>query len=196
MTDTPLIARARAGDREALGELLARHAPALRRALHGAIPARWQALLSIDDVTQDTYVDVFLDIATFVPVGEGAFLQWLVTIAKRNLLDALKSLEAGKRGGDRTPQRVPRSSLDALCETPSGTAAAKEAAQALEQVIARLPESYRSVIAAYDLERRPIEAVAAQLGRSEGAVYLLRNRAHRRLRELLGRASRFFSRTP
>ena len=99
-----LINRARAGDRGALGDLLQGHGPKIRKILRGAIPKRWQALLSIDDVLQQTYTDAFLDVGTFVSRGEGAFRAWLVTLAKRNLLDAVKAMKAARRGGNR--QRV------------------------------------------------------------------------------------------
>ena len=42
----------------------------------------------------------------------------------------------------------------------------------------------------YDLMGKPVAEVAAALGRSEGAVYLLRVRAHRRLADILGAKSR------
>ena len=45
----------------------------------------------------------------------------------------------------------------------------------------------------YDLECQPPQQVAEALGRSVGAVHMLRARAHDRLRELLGSASKFFS---
>ncbi len=44
----------------------------------------------------------------------------------------------------------------------------------------------------YDLEGRSVEDVAGALGRTPGAAYMLRARAHRWLREILGRSSDFF----
>ena len=49
------------------------------------------------------------------------------------------------------------------------------------------------MIRLYDLEGRPIAEVAAEMGRSSGAVHMLRARAHDRLRELLGPESAFFT---
>ena len=59
-----------------------------------------------------------------------------------------------------------------------------------------LPGDYEKVVRMYDLEGRPIGEVAAELGRSEGAVYMLRARAHDRLREQMGPASKFFTHAP
>jgi DNA-directed RNA polymerase specialized sigma24 family protein len=45
----------------------------------------------------------------------------------------------------------------------------------------------------WDLEGHSVEEVAASLGRSPGAVYMLRARAHRQLAEIMGAPSRFLS---
>ena len=45
----------------------------------------------------------------------------------------------------------------------------------------------------YDLQCRDITEVCTQLGKSSGAVYMLRARAHDRLRENMGGASQFFT---
>jgi len=199
--ETVLVNKAIDGDAAALTELLDRHSESVRASLHGQLPARWQSLLSADDVLQETYVDAFLDIRAFRPQGEGAFPAWLHTLAKRNLLDAVRMLEADKRGGHRIAvQPGGDTSLDALLDslthsqsTPSGVAARREAGDLLRRAIAALPAAYRQVIQSYDLDGRPIDEVAAALQRSPGATHLLRLRAHRRLREILGSASRFFS---
>src|SRR5436190_709453 len=95
-TDADLLPRAVAGDREALAALLERHGPAVRVRLRNAIPVRWQSVLSIDDVLQQTYADAFLDIERFDPAGSATFATWLKTLANRNLIDAIRALEAEK----------------------------------------------------------------------------------------------------
>ena len=75
--------------------------------------------------------------------------------------------------------------------TPSGAAARAEGAARLKRAIGQLPEPYRRVVELFDLEERPMDEVAAALGRSPGAGYMLRARAHRHLADLLGTASGF-----
>jgi RNA polymerase sigma factor (sigma-70 family) len=103
-------------------------------------------------------------------------------------------LGAGKRGGDRIRvEPGSASSLQSLLaevvarsrSTPSRKAIRDEEARSLESALGRLPESYRTVVRGYDLEGRSIEEMAGVLKRSPGAVYLLRNRALKRLAELL-----------
>ena len=154
---------------------------------------------------QQTYVDAFRHIHGFVPHGEGAFPAWLKTIANRNLLDALRMLEADKRGGGRRriEPRTRDESLVALCDmfgqvssTPSRKVARAEASRRLSEAIEALPANYRQVVEMYDLEGRTIEEVAAALDRSPGAVYMVRARAHGELAKLMGATSQYFTESP
>ena len=183
------------GDEEALCSAIEQAAPRVRGALHGAIPTRWQSLLAMDDVMQQAYADAFLGIGGFVWQGEGSFEAWLTTLAKRTLLDAVRMLERDKRGGTR--RRVPLGVGDGsevlLIEelisertgTPSRVAARDEAVAALRRALGALPAAQRTVVERYDLAGQEAEVVAAEIGRSVGAVYMLRARAHTRLGEML-----------
>lgn len=197
-----LTRRAAGGDSDALAELLKKNSPAVRQGLAGQIPARWRPVLTVDDVMQQTYVDAFLDIGKFDVERDGTFRAWLTTLAKRNLMDALRMLGTQKRGKSwhRVGQTARDESFAALYElltdtrsTPSQHAAAAEARTRLERAIQLLPPAYRTVIQMWDLEGRSVEEVATQLNRSPGAIYMLRARAHRRLAEIMGTPSQFFS---
>jgi RNA polymerase sigma-70 factor (ECF subfamily) len=217
--DLELQRRAVAGDGEALSALLERHGPALRRLIGPRIPPRFRSVLGEDDVMQESYVDAFQDIGGFVPgagagagaggggagAGEGRFAAWLTTIAQRNLVDAIRMLAAEKRGGDRRVVQGAASDesygrlydqISAAGGTPSRAAARGEAVSALKQAIESLPPAYRQVVTLYDLEGRPAAVVGEALGRSPGAVYMLRSRAQRLLAEAMGTASKYLSRSP
>ena len=151
---------------------------------------------------QQTYTDAFQDFERFVPRGDESFTAWLTSLARCNLIDALRLLDADKRGKDR--QRIePRSRADssvALCEqlgvsltTPSKQVAREEACRALEWALEQLPETYRKIVEMYDLEGRPVDEVAGELNLSPGAMYMRRARAHRSLREIMGSTSQYFS---
>lgn len=191
--EAPLIARAVAGDEDALMLLLERNGPMVRGRLMKDLPRRWQAVLSVDDVLQQAYTDAFLAISRFVPQGEGSFLAWLTKLARNAMLDAIDMLQAAKRGGDRRqlqpdPDRSLTTLLDcvrAMSATPSRVVAGEEALRSLRTAIQRLSPDYRTVIELYDLQERTIEEVAESLGRSVGACYMLRARAHRALSEQL-----------
>lgn len=199
-SDDNLIIRAVGGDGGALARLLQREGPEVQRGLSGGIPARWRSVLSVEDVMQETYIDAFLDIRRFVPRTDGSFRAWLRTLARHNLDQALEKLGAEKRGG--TWRRIqPDGGEDSLLKfhellrgdgsTPSRRASRKEACVRLRKAIKKLPPDYRRVVEMYDLEGRPADEVAAALSLSPGAVFMRRKRAHRRLKEIMGRRSRY-----
>ena len=202
LSDNDLVLQAATGDERALARLLEEHGPAVRAGMAGRIPRRWQAALSIEDVMQQTYIDAFADLDRFVPNGPGSFAAWLNSLARCNLRDAVKMFETDKRGKGhhRLEPRTPEESFVDLCElvgatdsTPSRKVARAEACTALRWALQQLPESYRRVVQRYDLDACPVEEVARELNRRPGAVYMIRARAHRRLREIMGRASHYLS---
>jgi len=198
--DSTLVDAAAAGDQDALERLLERHAPELRRRIAGLMPRRWRSLLSDDDILQQTYADAFLSISRLQTRDEDVFLSWLARMARRNLIDAVRMLDAEKRGGGRRRVEPGGESGLALYEvlggtsqTPSRQAARIEAGQALDQALRRLPAEYQRVVRMFDLEGRSIEEAAEAMGRTTGATYMLRIRAHRMLCEIMGTESKYLS---
>jgi RNA polymerase sigma-70 factor (ECF subfamily) len=197
-----LLRQAVRGDRQAVSALLEQCGAEIRGRIARRIPRRWQAVLSADDVLQQTYADAIRDLPRFDCAREGDFGNWLLRLARCNLADGLKMLKAAKRGGGQQPvewvdpECSALSLLDHLSgdgDSPSLTVARGEAREFLRGALDRLPPTYREVIRLYDLEERGVEEVATAMGRSPGAVFMLRARAHDRLRQVMGRASRFLS---
>ena len=195
-----LLTKVIAGDTAALGELLERYGPQVRGEL--SIDRKWQSLLSADDVMQVTYLEAFLQISRFSPCGEGSFRAWLRRIAENNLRDAIRELQRAKRPQPQKRVTAPSGDdsfvalfdlLAGTTSTPSRRAARREIADMLEAAIRELPDDYQTVVRRCDLESDSASEVASAMGRSTGAVYMLRARAHERLREALGSESKFFS---
>jgi RNA polymerase sigma-70 factor (ECF subfamily) len=187
-----LVARAVAGDADALGEILERCGPEVRRQLAGSIPSRWQAILSMDDVMQQAYAEAFMSVRRFIPREAGSFTGWLASLARCNLIDAVRMLEADKRGGDRrqihgTGGKGGDESYVALIDaiatttgTPSRAAAHNEGRDAIRRAVERLPDAQRRVVELYDLEGHSADEVAIAIGRSVGDAHAPRP-AHRSL---------------
>ncbi len=201
-TESDLVARAIRGDSEALTELLEQEGPIVRQRLEAKIGIAWRSVLDADDVMQVSYMEAFLQVNRFQPAGPGAFRAWLAQIAENNMRDAIKSLERAKRPDPRKRVHGPpgEESFVALVEvlgatnsTPSKHAARGEVKTAIDAALAKMPADYSRVITLYDLECRSAQEVAAVMGRSTGAIFMLRARAHDRLREVLGSSSQFFS---
>ncbi|MCG3126479.1 MAG: hypothetical protein CHACPFDD_01315 [Phycisphaerae bacterium] len=187
------IQRAIAGDGAALERLLEATGGGVRAQMAPLMPERWRAVLTLDDLMQQTYLDVFLAIRRFEPGGGTAFEAWVVTIARRNLHDAVRLLEAEKRGGGLRVDAVSGSEYERLFGlvsdgslTPSRLVAAQELQVMLRGAVSQLPALHREVVERVDLEGEEVGAVAGRVGRTRGAVYMLRARAHRWLREILG----------
>jgi RNA polymerase sigma-70 factor (ECF subfamily) len=198
-TNRQLIAQAVAGDPDALTQLLQQQAPRLRQALR--VDNAWLSHLELADVLQITYLDAFLHIRRFDPNQADSFGGWLLQIARNNLRDLQRELAAAKRSPPENPIPLDReqsrsallATLTGSSATPSRVAASREAETLLTQAIEKLPDDYRAVVQLYDLDGQPVDRVAEHLGRSKGAVYMLRSRAHDRLRAILGTESEFFS---
>jgi len=195
------LIKAVSGDSDALSDLLQKHGPSVRSAIGPAIGKQWSSVLDADDVMQVTYLEAFLQIDRFKPAGEGSFRAWLKRIADNNLRDAIKGLQRLKRPQPSRRVTVPANRADscvALFEilgytstTPSRDAMRREVQAVIEATITKLAPDYELVVRQCDLKGLPVSEVAAELGRSEAAVYMLRARAHEQLRRYLGSETRF-----
>lgn len=204
LDDEQMVAeRAACGDEDSLCLLLEHYGPIVRDRLKSKIGQQWRTSLDEDDVMQVTYLEAFLLINQFKHRGTGSFLAWLSQVAENNLRDALRGLQAAKRPNPKRRVQVSRpneNSFVALVEmlgstnsTPSRAAARGESERMIEDVLSALPPDYERVVRLYDLEGRSAQEVAEQLGRSTGAIYMLRARAHEKMRGELGNASQFFT---
>ena len=202
-----LLTKALAGDKAAVVALLEFCAPKVRAKLEPKIGSALRAHLDIDDVMQVTYLEAVSRLHKFTSGGAAGFQAWLLTLAEHNLIDAIRSLEAARRPdphkqvtgaatGSRDSMTALIDILGVSSTTPSIHAAKDEAARHLEHALKQLPRDYEIVVRLYDIEGRSMKDVARQLNRSEGAAYMLRARAHDRLRDGLGPAGNFFSHSP
>ncbi len=201
-TDDELVRQAVQGDHDALSALLARYGLPIERQLQGLIARQWRSVLDVEDVMQVTYLEAFLQIKQCPASDAGAFAGWLRRSAENNLRDAVRALQREKR-----PQPACRvgvlsyaDSCVALIEalggsttTASGVAVRQENQCLVEAALCQLPADYATVVRLYDLEGLSGPEVAERIGRSRGAVHMLRARAHAHLRCLLGSESKFFS---
>lgn len=201
-----LVERAIGGDEVATTVLLSISYPRLRQNLQRRIPRDIQGLVDIDDVVQDTQIQIFRNIATFRSTGPDSFYRWMATVALYRLRNIIKAQRTLKRARGRTLGGTARSEeggsthsiLDWLRgpeNTPSHHASRIEAEDALGMSLAGLPEHYRQAVRLVYLEGRSVEEVARIMGRTERAIHNLCYKAKEQLHLTLGSTSRFFSRT-
>lgn len=198
-----LLQQAMLGDRGALIDLLELVGPEIRQRITPRINGHLRTSFDEDDVMQITYIEAMTKLSRFKGGGLQGFTAWMTRLAENNLIDAVRMLEASKRPNPKKRVNKPTAGQDcmiALVEivgvtyiTPSSVAARGEMKSVLDRVLEMLPSDYAQVVRLYDLQQLSAPKVAREMGRTEGAVYMLRARAHDRLRELLPSESRIFS---
>src|SRR3954468_139841 len=112
--ETTLVTRAAAGDGLALTLLLKSGRRDLGAALERRLPPNLRGMIDADDLVQETHVEVFRHIGTFVPRGDDSFERWVRTIALRKPRDAIRRQRTIKRGGGPAPTQVARSEEDSM----------------------------------------------------------------------------------
>jgi RNA polymerase sigma-70 factor (ECF subfamily) len=186
------VRRAVGGDEEALEDLLQAMLPSLRARID--IRPDLRRSLDPEDVLQVSCLEAFLRIRSLRDPTPPAFRSWIQRIVDNNLRDAIKGLERDKRpqAADRVTHGPAGESARTLLLSvigaqlsPTHVAATEEQVERLRATIERLPKSYREVVELMDLQELGAAEVAERMGRSKGAVHLLRSRAHDRLRDLL-----------
>lgn len=197
-----LLDHAKAGDQSALADLLEIHAAQVAGRIRPQIGNQWQSMVSVDDVMQITFLEAFLQFTRFTGEDERSLVAWLTRIATNNLQDAIRGLQRDKRPPPSKRQHALASDdtyislveqMAADTTTISSKAAREEMQRLLQIAMQHLPEDYAAVIRLYDLQGLTGPEVGAQMGRSRGAVHMLRSRALEQLRELLGAESNFFT---
>lgn len=199
-----LLAQAQAGNTASLTRLLEMLGPQVRARIAAKISPSMRTVVDEDDVMQVTYLEAVLRLDSFSDGGSRGFLAWLTRLAENNLIDAVRAMESSKRPDPRKRVEVRRPSYDESCDQlvnllgattsgPSVAFARGEAAKLLEEALGKLPPAYEQVIRLYDLQGRTPAEVAQELGKTHGAMYMLRARAHDRLREVLGSGGKFFT---
>jgi RNA polymerase sigma-70 factor (ECF subfamily) len=199
-----LFALASTGDRGALERLLLDHYDRLAAFLDPKIPATLRALITVEDVLQEAFVHVFRDFYRTRLADERAFFGWLCAVAEHRLNDSVRLHQRRKRGGDR--RRVTdapwghRSSMADLVQiladdqrSPSQSAAAHEAMEAVQVHLAALPDDQREAVRLRYLGGRSLEETARKMQRTPGAVRGLLHRAKEALRAGLHRSSMWLS---
>jgi len=181
-----LLARARAGDRQAVEALFSRYLPPLRRWARGRLPQRARDLRDTDDLVQETLIHTLRRLDAFEMRHEGALHAYLRQAIVNRVRDEVR------RAG-RSPIQtdvVDHEEAMAGGVSPLEEAIGREALERYERALATLrPEEREAVIARVELGHR-YDEVAAALGKpSPDAARMLVGRALLRLAEEMNRES-------
>ncbi|MGO4552435.1 RNA polymerase sigma factor [Lysobacter sp. 2RAF19] len=183
LDDATLVALARAGRREAFGEIMQRCNRRLFRIARGVVHEDAEA----EDVVQAAYVAAFEHLGDFR--GESSLATWLTRIVLNEANGRLRArkptvefdtVEALQQGG-----RVIAFPSRFGSEDPEASAARSEIRRLLEHAVDELPEPFRLVFVMRQIEECSVEDTATSLGLKPETVKTRLHRARRMLRTAL-----------
>ena len=163
--DAALVARAKAGEREAFEELVRRHAEHLYAVVVRLVPDRRDA----EEVTQEAFIRAWRGIGRFK--GDARFFTWLCRIG----------INEARRHAQRRPPATASIDDPGLDPADSRPAPDRRAEQgdlraALERAIRSLDADYRAPLILRDVEGLSTAEAAAIMGLREAAF---KSRLHR-----------------
>jgi len=171
-----LVQRMRAGDRSAAEELFRMHLPRLTLALRLQLGPEARGLVEREDLVQETLGLALADLDGFEWRGQGAFLAWLVAIARNRLRDLARRGAAAPwwRGA---ADACEGSGLRGTAGTPSEAAARHEEIHLMEQALARLEPGEREAVVRRKCLGQDYASLASDLGLTQGGARMRVSRA-------------------
>jgi len=156
-----IIARARAGDRDAVGDLFVLHSPSVRRLLRSVLgPGE-----DLDDLTQEVFVRVHRSVARYR--GDSAFSTWLHRLTVNTALSHLRTL--GRRHLPTDPASI---ALDMKDEAPDthDLAVGREMVRRLYAILDTISPKRRAAFTLFEIEGRDLAQLAELMGISKAAA--------------------------
>jgi RNA polymerase sigma-70 factor, ECF subfamily len=192
-----MIADARAGDAESLGDLLQRYQNYLRLLVTSQLRSSVGRRVGESDIVQEAMLAAHRDFSDFRGHTPGEFAGWLRTILARTLLREIdRHVKAEKRdvrrevsfeslNRDLSSESIQVASLIAGRQpSPSEIVSNDEQAARVANLISALPKDYQTVVMLRNFNGLRFEEIATQMGRTSQAVRLLWLRAIKQLRKL------------
>jgi RNA polymerase sigma-70 factor (ECF subfamily) len=189
-----LLEQARGGNENALGQLLELYRNYLRLVARSLISEALRVKLEASDLVQETFLKAHREFTQFAGQSEPELVAWLRRILVRSMANQVKHHRRQARDHQRQEsleQLLDRSSitiqqaLASSISSPSEQASQREQAVLLANALQRLPDDYREAFIRRTLEHVPFETIAAEMGRSVGAVRMLWTRAVKRLTQMM-----------
>ena len=173
LNEEELIHRSQAGDWNAFELLLERHRSALARTAYFATRDRE----SVQDVMQETLIQVWKDLPSYRPYG--SFKAWTLKI----LLNKARKHYRKKRV--KTVPLEAATEVSGEADGPEDAVERGEQAHRLRQALDRLTADHREVLILRYYNELTVPEIARALGCFEGTVKSRLSRAHKRLEQAL-----------
>jgi RNA polymerase sigma-70 factor, ECF subfamily len=179
-TDEMVMASIAKGDADALTELTRRYWEAIRRFC--------ASYMEDDALAEDVAQETFAKLSGAEEYPTGMVKPWLYKVARNRCLDILRRHQRSP-----THNRPIKTGFDAARDTsgPQTRAIREERAELIRQIIAAMPEEYKSVLVLKHYESLSREEMAEALGVTDAAVKGRLVRASEHLRQELQKHTKF-----
>lgn len=142
--------------------------------LTGYVRSRTDRLLaareSTSDLVQSVCREVLQHLDRFEHRSEAGFRQWLFKTAERKIIDRYRYHTAERRHPNREDHNELRLLDEALFQTPSQDAVAREELERIQATFAALPPHYQRVIVLARVDGLSHAEIAERVGKSSDAV--------------------------
>jgi RNA polymerase sigma-70 factor, ECF subfamily len=182
-----LIAKARAGEKEALGELCNLYRNYMRMVVRTGLGPKLRERVELSDVVQEALVEVIRQFPQFTGQNEAALVGWLRRLVGQKLADLGRYHSRAKRsgggpdvpldaawdlpGGGEGSQGGKLLDMLALSQTsPSEAASKRELTVLLADALAALPETESEVLWLYHAEGLSFEGIGDRMGVSRKSI--------------------------
>src|SRR3954449_4704068 len=183
-----LMAKARAGEADALGELCALYRNYLRMIVRTGLGPKLRERVELSDVVQEALVEVVRQFPQFTGQNEAALVGWLRRLVGQKLADLGRYHSRAKRsaGGPAIPLDAPWEPgalansnagggrlLDVLAlsqTSPSEAASRRELIVLLADALAGLPSAEAEVLWLYHADGLSFEAIGERMGLSRKSI--------------------------
>ena len=183
------LRRPRAGDPEALGDVLSRCRGYLLAMAQAEMQADLRPKAAASDLVQETLLEGQRDFDRFTGETETDLIRWLQRILKNNLLDAVRHCHTLKRDArrehDLTASGLAPSALVDHSARPSQVVQREELVSAVDQAVDSLPVRLKTVILLHHKEGLGFEEIGRRLGVSDRMARYLWAQAIDALRDVL-----------
>ena len=191
-----LVQRAREGDVEALGELLAQYRKYLVFMARSQLHQRLQVKVDPSDLAQEVCLEAHRHVAEFRGQTAEQFAAWLRGILSNVLTTQIRKFQGTKKRDAHLEQSIDlglanasgclQSGLIADATSASRHLAREESILRLAEALESLPADYRQVIVLRHIDELPFAEVAQAMQRSVDSVEKLWVRALAKLKQTIG----------
>ncbi len=176
--DVQLIQRTLSGDDTAFGILLQRH----QKSVHALVWRKIGDFHIAEDITQDTFLQAYKKLSTLK--NHSQFAGWLYVIADRLCIDWSRKRRLITQSLEDTPvEEIERSSYIHHVSEQRQTEITEYRHELVKKLLAKLPESERTVVTLYYLGEMTTKEIGKFLGVSVDTIKSRLRRGRKRLQE-------------